>query len=421
MLYIASHIFFNVLAQNNVNLAGGFNSWSQESMTKRAMSKNIFIIKKQISNAYYEFLFWGDGTKYGRGDVISLNQETTWYEGGENSRFTFPENAWYTFTFLGDPTWKDRIGFVFKTPNPPVTISSVSNNVVAEGRNIVVEMSSSPTSNGEKVYVRYTKDGWTTSKVVNIPFAGSIITDNITIQSSEFDGGNDDFFYVFTSPMTITNDSYWTDSKGLKIDLATIEINNNDGSNYILPVELTSFSGRDTKTGVNLNWNTATEISNNGFDIERSLDKNNWQKIAFVNGNGNSNSPKNYSYTDNYSFNGTCYYRLKQIDTDGKYTYSKVIEIKGTGSVSDFNLAQNYPNPFNPCTNINFSLNESGKAKLVVYDILGKERAVLFNGNVEAGKNYNVSFNGSNLESGVYFYKLTSGSVTSVKKMMLVK
>jgi hypothetical protein len=188
-----------------------------------------------------------------------------------------------------------------------------------------------------------------------------------------------------------------------------------------LPVELTSFSGRVTKEGTNLAWNTATEVNNTGFDVERSLDKNNWQKIAFVNGSGNSNSPKDYSYTDNYSYNGICYYRLKQIDTDGKYTYSKIIEIKGASNVADFNLAQNYPNPFNPCTNINFSLNESGKAKLTVYDILGKERAVLFNGNVEAGKNYNVSFNGSNLESGVYFYKLTSGSVTSVKKMMLVK
>lgn len=366
---------------------------------------------------------WDGGyNRWKNGAMVLDNVSTlTWYAncntnnpGDSYLTTTSVLNSYYTLR-IKQRAYSDRSAIIMKTTNSPVAINSVSDNFLTRGEGnpgtVSITLSATP-SPEEKVFVRYTTDGWATSSFIQATGSGANYTASVPNEIVKGTDGNDYYYVLTTTVSTPTN---------ANADLITLALNNNGGSNFILPVELTAFSGRATKEGITLIWNTATEESNTGFEVERSLDKNTWQKIGFVNGNGNSNSPKDYTYTDSFSFNGICYYRLKQIDTDGKYTYSKVIEIKGTGNVADFNLAQNYPNPFNPCTNINFSLNESGKAKLVVYDILGKERAVLFNGNVEAGKNYNVSFNGSNMESGVYFYKLTSGSVTSVKKMMLVK
>lgn len=189
----------------------------------------------------------------------------------------------------------------------------------------------------------------------------------------------------------------------------------------ILPVELTSFTGKYAQKTVHLNWSTATEVSNMGFDIERSTDKLQWKKIGFVTGHGNSNSPKNYSYSDNSVVENKYYYRLKQIDTDGKYQYSKVIEISKTGVIESCILSQNYPNPFNPTTNISFSISSGDKARLTVYDILGKEVAVLYDGSAEPGKEYSLTLNASNWVSGVYFYKLVSGSSSTIRKMLLLK
>ena len=96
------------------------------------------------------------------------------------------------------------------------------------------------------------------------------------------------------------------------------------------------------------------------------------------------------------------------------------IEPIGSNIPDKFSLSQNYPNPFNPVTNINFSIPQSGNVKLVVFDMTGREVAVLNNGILSAGS-YKVDYDASNLASGVYFYKLETESFTDVKKMMLIK
>ena len=164
-----------------------------------------------------------------------------------------------------------------------------------------------------------------------------------------------------------------------------------NGSEYTdpLPVELTSFSAITIGSSVKLSWNTATEINNYGFEVERNTHLNPlsrgetegrgvWEKIGFVNGNGNSNSPKNYSYVDDNITTGSYLYRLKQIDNDGQFEYSKTIEVN-FGAPNKFELSQNYPNPFNPATKILFSLIEAGNIKLTVYNILGQEVKTLVN------------------------------------------
>ena len=196
-----------------------------------------------------------------------------------------------------------------------------------------------------------------------------------------------------------------------------------------LPVELSSFSAIILESGIKLVWRTETEVNNYGFEIQKSGDRSlesEWNAIGFVQGNGNSNSPKNYSFIDETVTAGKYAYRLKQIDTDGQFEYSKVIEVN-LDSPSKFELAQNYPNPFNPTTTISFILPEAGNVKLTVYNIIGEQVAELINGYKEAGV-YSINFNasdlsvgGQRLNSGVFFYELSTDNFTDIKKMILMK
>lgn len=186
-----------------------------------------------------------------------------------------------------------------------------------------------------------------------------------------------------------------------------------------LPVELSTFSATALSNGVKLSWRTETETNNYGFEIERNTNSNTWVTLDFVNGNGNSNSPKEYSYVDNSVKVGKYSYRLKQIDNDGQYAYSKIVEVDLSKQM-EYNLTQNYPNPFNPTTSISFTLPKSGVVKLTVYNLLGQEIKTLVNGFKESGVHY-INFNANNLNSGVYIYKIETSGFTQTRKMTLVK
>ncbi len=189
-----------------------------------------------------------------------------------------------------------------------------------------------------------------------------------------------------------------------------------------VPVELTSFTASLINTTVTLNWVTETETNNKGFGIERSetvKNRVNWNTIGFVQGSGTTSSPHAYSYIDKNLPSGKYLYRLKQIDFDGSFKYSKQIEVE-VNSPNTFSLSQNYPNPFNPSTRISYQIKEKGHVSLKVYDILGKEVATLVNETQNPGK-YNVSFNGTDLASGVYVYSLQVNDFVQNKKMTLMK
>ncbi len=227
----------------------------------------------------------------------------------------------------------------------------------------------------------------------------------------------------------------------------TLFYDSNGGFNYRatfttnnpLPVELSSFSASVIGNAVKLNWRTETEINNYGFDIERSLPQplpkegafgtplplgkgqgdGLWTKIGFVNGNGNSNSPKSYTFTDTDVLSGKYSYRLKQIDNDGQFEYSKTIEVD-LGTPTKFELAQNFPNPFNPETAIRFTLPTAGNVRLTIYNLLGQEVKSLVNAFKEAGTHI-INFNASEFNSGVYIYKLEANGITQTRKMTLIK
>ena len=192
-----------------------------------------------------------------------------------------------------------------------------------------------------------------------------------------------------------------------------------DAMPTIIPVELTSFTAVGNNGIVELNWETATEVNNHMFEIERRTEATEFRTIGYVEGAGTTTEPQSYSYTDINVEVGSYVYRLKQIDFNGTYQYSDEVEVDVNAPLS-FNLEQNYPNPFNPSTNIKYSVPESGNVKLSVYNLVGEEVAVLVNGNVEAG-NFEVTFDASSLPSGVYLYKLQSANSVQTKKMMLLK
>lgn len=193
-----------------------------------------------------------------------------------------------------------------------------------------------------------------------------------------------------------------------------------------LPVELAAFTASVEYNVVCLNWKTETEVSNFGFEIERAVVNTKskkqdveFSKIGFVEGNGNSNSPKDYSFKDEKPFGSSKFqYRLKQIDTDGQFEYSDIIEIEIVPA--KFELFQNYPNPFNLTTTIRFQLPEESKVVIKIYDILGAELKTILNEKKEAGI-YEFVFNASELPSGIYIYRLITDRFMETKKMILLK
>ncbi len=185
-----------------------------------------------------------------------------------------------------------------------------------------------------------------------------------------------------------------------------------------VPVELVSFTGSVNGNTVLLNWSTATETNNRGFDIERSSDQNNFVNIGYVKGNGTTTQKSDYSFNDNTIDFGKYYYRLKQIDFNGSFTYSPVVNVDFSNL--SYKLSQNYPNPFNPTTSISYSIPEKSFVKLEIFNTLGQKVKTLVNGEKESG-NYSINFRAENIPSGMYLYKLSTGKFSETKKMLLLK
>lgn len=230
--------------------------------------------------------------------------------------------------------------------------------------------------------------------------------------------------------ITCDNSDVCADTRTGSDGVNFISSNNGTWCNSPLPVEIISLSARLVDDYIHLYWQTATEVNNHGFEIERNLQRTDgsWQKIGFVEGYGNSNSTKEYNFTDkSINGGGKFQYRLKQIDTDGSYSYSETIEV--IIMPAEYELSQNYPNPFNPATTIKYSIPAIKKpniatlqsVSLKIYDILGNEVATLVDEQKEPGY-YQVEFNASQYTSGVYIYILRAEkNFISIKKMLLIK
>jgi hypothetical protein len=321
-------------------------------------------------------------------------------------------------------SWGVRV-VQLKAP-PPVTPTTATPNAIAPNQTSVNVVITGTVVNGSGFF----DPGTGFPNHISASLSGGIVVNSTTFNSQtqvtlnlNTTGAPDGFYTV-----TITN----PDGQSAISATGILQIDHN------LPVELSSFTAKVLKSGgVKLDWRTETEVSNYGFEVQRAEGNyefriSNFEIIGFVEGHGNSNSPKDYSFTDNSAGYGKYSYRLKQIDTDGQFEYSKVIEVDAGNIPNGFVLEQNYPNPFNPSTTIKFALAETQQAQLKVYDILGNEIVTLFNDIAEGGKVYEVEFNSHsvsdlsfrlarNLSSGIYFYRLETKSRTENRKMLLLK
>ena len=269
--------------------------------------------------------------------------------------------------------------------------------------------------------ITWGNDGWATSPGNSFP-PGT---------SSDISLGSLDNYYFNVSigdadadatRSAVTNSSNWA---GSDTRFGFQDLTDNIG-NGALPVELSLFTGVLNGDHIDLYWKTETEVNNYGFNIERysSSPGTIWETIGFVEGHGNSNSPKLYTFADFDIHNSDFYnYRLKQIDNDGTYKYYDGLSIQ-VDMPNIFYLSQNYPNPFNPETRIDFTLPEKQMVTLGVYNILGELVAELVNEIKEAGS-YSVTFNASSsfgeLPSGIYMYRLKTQEYSVNKKMILLK
>lgn len=184
-----------------------------------------------------------------------------------------------------------------------------------------------------------------------------------------------------------------------------------------LPVELVDFNVSSSESSTDIFWSTASEINNYGFEIERSIDKLNWDKIGFIPGKGNTTEKQTYYFSDK-RVNANVFYRLKQIDNNGDFHYSSIKSLKI--EPSSFNLFTNYPNPFNPGTIISYQLTANSFVTLKVFDLLGREITTLENTRKNPGK-HDIHFDATELTAGIYIYQLRAGNQVETRKMLLVK
>jgi hypothetical protein len=303
--------------------------------------------------------------------------------------------------------WGPTFCAFFVLPNP--TICSYSDFRFGElpftGQiNHKIEVVNYVSTSNDSIYIRYDLPSG-----VSLHFTDELggILINFTVE----DSGEVAYLYISSLRILLMNVNYYN----------------------VVPVEITSFTGSISNVNnVMLNWSTATETNNSGFEILRfTQNDNESEKIGFVPGFGTTSDPKTYSFIDDNVISGTYKYRLRQIDFDGSFTYSNEIEVEVNFTPKEFVLYQNYPNPFNPSTTIKFEIpgqarNDNVLVTLKVYDILGNEVTTLVNEEKQPGV-YEVEFGSIgtsrdlSLPSGVYFYQLKAGSFTDTKKMILLR
>ena len=352
----------------------------------------------------------------------SLQQDTLFSDHFENL------NNWTIVGPLGMNNWYIQSTSFSGGIAPPELVFSWSPLFIGDSYVLSPVITGIANHNLELIFT-YSIDWWSNTMYVGI--------------ATTSDGGNSYSsiweFGATTSYPPVTDTIYFTGVDSMQLALYYTGDSNDADFWYIddlflidltiVPVELTSFIAVLTGGIITLSWSTATETNNQGFQIERS-NGGEFTSVGYVAGHGTTTETQNYIFTDRDVPVGSYSYRLKQVDFDGTFEYSDVVEAEVAAPV-EFALDQNYPNPFNPSTKITFRLAADSKVSLKVFDVLGQEVITLINNDLSAGS-HQVDFDASNLNSGVYFYKIeatannpangTSGTnFNEVKKMVLTK
>ncbi len=192
-----------------------------------------------------------------------------------------------------------------------------------------------------------------------------------------------------------------------------------NASSTPLPIELADFTAQTSNGDVTLNWQTISEINSDVFEVQH-LANGEWVTVATVQAAGASTDVRSYTQAVKGLQVGTHYFRLKSVDKDGGVKYSKqiavAVEVPGT-----FVMNPAYPNPFNPQTTLTFAVAKKQAVTMTLFNALGQQISVLYQGSPEANTLQTVQLNGSTLQSGAYFVRLTGENFSGMQKVMLVK
>ena len=327
-----------------------------------------------------------------------INKDTGWVAGSNIFKTTDGGITWQeqlniepgnfiSIRFVNDNTgWASTLSSIFKTTDGGD--SWFQQSLIASTRTCFIDTLYGWLINGSDIYA--TNDGG----------------DNWILQSSNNSEDLQDIFFIDQS-------LGWAVGNNGTI-LHTI----NGGT----PVEFESFTAEINNNEILLKWQTATEINNRGFEVQRSKVRDQrleWKNLGFVPGKGTTTVPNYYSFNDNEISSRIQYYRLKQVDYNGSCNYSKEIEVDVTAPTK-FSCEQNYPNPFNSMSTIRFSIPKEVQVDLSVYNILGEKVKELKNEVTKPGY-FEVEFDASMIASGVYFYRIQAGDFIQTKKMILLK
>jgi len=179
-----------------------------------------------------------------------------------------------------------------------------------------------------------------------------------------------------------------------------------------MPVKLTSFDGTYADGVATLNWQTSQELNNDRFELYRSYDGSNFELAATVAGAGTSSLPKNYTYQDRINLDGNVYYKLKQIDIDGKFSFSNIVRLSSTDNNGSFKV---YPNPVTNNFNVLFTASKTGVANLLIRSTNGQ---TVYRQSISVIKgNNSVSINGYQLSSGMYYISITNDDINYNAKL----
>lgn len=209
--------------------------------------------------------------------------------------------------------------------------------------------------------------------------------------------------------------SSYTANSGSQANFSIVRLTTDDP----VPVEFSTFTASVSNNNVVLQWETASETNNYGFEVQRKSLNSEFEVLGFISGSGTTTESRTYFFTDSKLISGEYYYRLKQLDFDGSFNYSDEVAVEIEAPVV-YALEQNYPNPFNPTTNINFSLAEASVVKMAVYNLLGQKVSVILDEYRDAGS-HSITFDASVLPSGTYFYTIETPQFRQTKKMILTK
>ena len=336
---------------------------------------------------------------------------------GDAGKYATTNGKFYTYCWQDVGTGSNASAIVMETSATPADLTSVSQapilSDVHQGQDVTVSLTlSNAPSVEENLYLRYSTNNFSSYGNLISPQTGGTTTKTFIIPSQS--QGTTITYYLFSTTLSsgaIQNNSFLT-------DLSTINYINNSGSNYQytvqspLPVELSYFKAKPNTHDVELFWETSSELNNEVFLLEKSLDAKSWSQFAEIKGTGNSVITQFYSITDLNPHNGKSYYRLGQKDFDGTIQYSRIEQVNLT--FSEFLVG---PNPVIDELKVAFDRQLFQVGNFSILDMLGRVKM-----EIEPGDNNGeISIPMQNFEKGTYILQILGKEGQIIKTMFIYK